>query len=318
MGGLAALTLVAYGRIWRLGLVYDDLNWLWPALTVGEGRQAVALAPFVLAHAIGGGLPWAFHGLILALHLLNGLVLWSLMRRWLSIEARVLTLTLFWLHPLQVEAVAYATGGLEVLLTTYVLLAWLTSRGSALWRCLALLCLGLGASLKVSALPILVIVPLALAWTRGKALWPRVVVFGAFGGALAWMTGYLRFASLETRGHDLTTFAVTLCRYLAFVIVPRGFSIEHDWSVPLFVGVLAVAAILSAGILAYRARADWSAPWYAWLWIVGLLAPRVIAPSAPPLTEHHTYLAFIAIWLCAGSLIDRMRNHAPVWSWSHA
>lgn len=310
---------MAYVRVWSFALVYDDFNWLWP-LKIGIGRQALAFAPFRFASWIGGGAPWAYHGLVLSLHVLNGFLLWAVMRRWLSRSAAVLALTLFWLHPLQVESVAYVSGGIEVLLTTYVLLAWLTSRGSHAWRMVTLICLGLGASLKPSALPILMLVPLAFAVTRRVALWPRVVALtvlaGVFGAST--VTGFVRAAPLVMRLHDLLTLATAVCRYLAFVVVPVGFSIEHDWSVPLIVGVAAVWALISAGVVAYRRRQAWPAPWFAWLWIVGLLAPRLIAPSAPTLTEHHTYLPFLAIWLLFGASLDRLRTHAPVWSVARA
>lgn len=299
------LTLAAYARVWSFDLVYDDANWL-PMLIGATWSRA----PFALANWAGGGLPWAFHGLIVALHLANGGLLWVIARRWLSPMACLLMLTLFWLHPLQVEAVAYVSGGLEVLLTTYVLLALWGVASGRWWGCLlAGLAFYLAVDLKPSAWALLL---LPLVWLIARRP-SRVWLLTAFASMalLAWWV--LPFATVEGWYHApwsvqaQTQWALMLWRGLACIVWPVGFSIEHDWvGWPALVGVYAVSMLALMVTVAWDVRTRWAAPWWACVWIVALVAPRALVPNAPPLTEHHLYAPFLAIWALAGATVDRV------------
>lgn len=295
------VTLWAYRSVWGAGWVFDDLGWDRTPEAMG-GMTTMAWAPFAFARWVGGGLPWAFHGLVLGLHLLNGLLLSLIARRWLSPMAVSLALVLFWLHPLQAESVAYVSGGVEVLLGYYVLLAiWGGLSSSWVLRGIGLVSLGLAVTLKPSALPLLIVVPSAMVcanprW-RGRLLWSLIGV--ALVALVGWPEMVPRVALV-----DLEHWAEAVGRYLAFVVWPVGFSIEHDWqAVPAWVGLVAISGIALAGVLAWQLRASWSAPWWAWLWIVALVLPRALM-SGPPLTQHHVYVPFLAVWLLAGSALD--------------
>ncbi len=100
--------------------------WIVAALTVAAYLHVASYQPlYDDAHlsALRYMTPPVAHLGVLCLHLLNGVLLWYLSRRWLSEVASVLVVTLFWLHPLQVESVAYISGGMETLLTSYTLIA---------------------------------------------------------------------------------------------------------------------------------------------------------------------------------------------------
>lgn len=311
--------LAAYARVWGVGWLYDDAGWL------PSGPFTVATAPFAAAVWIGGGLPWGVHGLLVLLHLVNGLLLWTVTAAWFSPAARTLVLMLFWLHPLQVEGVAYASGGVEVLLTTYVLIAWWASQRGSGWWVVSALSLCLGARLKFSAVPILLVVPVAIAVARrvpwdvlGGLLW----LGGLVGAVIARpaLMGYAHLGDASARLEGASTLALAGWRYLAFILVPSGFSIEHDWAaVPVTVRLCALVAAFGVGVVAWGVRQSWPALGWAWLWIVGLLAPRALTlPAAPPLTEHHTYLPFLAIWLLVGAAWDRLVVHVPLSQESYA
>ena len=298
VGGLAALMLIAYGRVWTFGFLYDDPWWV---------DQAGGL--WAVATWLGGGLPWAFHGLALGLHLVNGGLLWALARRWLSPIAALLVLLLLWLHPLQVASVAYVTGAIEAQLTLYVLLAiWGCVTGRWWSVVLGLVSLGLAVSLKWSALSLLLVLPLFVGlvprWVRVAGGGALVIVVGAVIGR-AWpsMAGWL--AAEGDRLEPMRLLALAIWRYLAFVVWPWGFSIEHDWrAAPIALGWLAVAGLLTLGIVAWRSRVTW----LAWIAVVGLVLPRALVPDAPPLTEHHTRLPFLAVWLMAGAAFDSLHE----------
>ncbi len=316
MAFLAVMTVAAYGSVWNSPWLYDDWNWLpFTTLTSSDWR-AWGRLPFAWANALSGGLPWASHGLILAVHLLNGVLLVSLLRKWFSEPALALVLALFWLHPLQVEAVGYVTGGIEVLLTLYVLVA-LKGLQTETWLgyAVALCGFSLALALKWSALPLLLVVPILLSGinpmiaVRFAALVipaASVLLWSAF---MAWGPWH-HAAGTMTRWVELQQLAVGLWRGLSLVVVPYGFSIEHDWAiVPAAFALMAVLASVIAGVLAYRLQTVWEGPWWAYVWIVGLLLPRaLVLHEASPLTEHHLYLPFLALWCLAGAALDRFTS----------
>lgn len=305
---LALLTVLVYSRVWSAPFVYDDANWVQQAIpsTWAYWHRT----PWRAAQWLGGGLPWAFHGLVLGLHLVNGLLVWSLARRWLTYAACVLVLTLFWLHPIQVEAVAYVSGGIEVLLTAYALMALVCGLSTSRWLWLVGgISLFLAASMKLSAVPVLLIVPVTVALLRGS-LWrmvPAAVVAAIWVGWPAMIYWGLRPASWARRLQDASVLALSLWRYLGLLVWPVGFSIEHTADTRY--AVVAGASALLAGMLAWMCRRHWAAPLIAWSWIVALLLPRALVPhDGSPLTEHHTYLPFLAVWYLAGSAFDRFTS----------
>lgn len=362
--GLLVLTVIAYARVVTFGLIYDDAYWLWP-LRLGTGA-ARWVNPFRFAAWIGGGLPWAYHALILGLHLVNGGLVYTLARRWLSEYAAVIVLLLFWLHPIQVEAVAYVSGGIEVLLTTYVLIAVLGLVSSSLvLNGIGAFSLWLAVTMKPSALPLLVAVPLVV-WVTKRSLagldtrcfvagvpkqhlargvtnrawsWLRVLSSGAirshtrrlphgqastpqramlilalFAVAAAvvftsrqTVAGLIGSVSLSSRFDALTVLALSVCRYLALLVWPVGFSIEH----PATGSVFALLALIVGAAVAYRSR--WAAPGWACAWLAVLLLPRALVPhDTPPLTEHHLMLPFLSVWMTAGSALDRYSFHGAL------
>lgn len=67
--------------------------------------------------------PWAFHLFNVGLHALNAWFVYVLGRRWLGGRGAWLAACVFLVHPLQVEAVAWISGGRDVLATTFGLAA---------------------------------------------------------------------------------------------------------------------------------------------------------------------------------------------------
>lgn len=88
---------------------------------------------------LGGGSAIPFHALNIFLHVLNTFLVWRLIsalgHRWqFSQFAVAIAVAVFALHPLQVEAVAWLSGGRDLLATTFALLAiaaFFTRRGNS-------------------------------------------------------------------------------------------------------------------------------------------------------------------------------------------
>lgn len=123
---------------------------------------------------IGGGAPWPFHITSLLLHLdsawLVALIGFLLSRRW---WAGVLVGLLFLVHPLNTEAVAWASGRKDVLSTLFWLLAllwYLRARDGEAhkyrWSIVAY-ALGLMAKATVIGLPVALLI---IDWARGRTL----------------------------------------------------------------------------------------------------------------------------------------------------
>lgn len=280
--------MLATAHIWTMPFVYDDPAWL----AISAERWSAAGAPFRIGAWLSGGLPWGPHAVVVGLHLLNGALLWPLMREWVSEIGALLALAVFWLHPLPLQAVFYVTGGREVWIATWALLALAAGlRGGVLGWLVGLVALACVGLMKTSAFPLLVLIPILWAASRGYAR--LVAVLGAC-------------VALSTSGPWVVTrdaiaaWSGSLLGYLQLIAWPDQLALIHDWPAPSIaaVGIAVVVAI---------AWCQWcpSMPWAA-LWVVGLTLPRALWRDAPPLTEAHMYVPCLAIWLGLGASVDRV------------
>jgi tetratricopeptide (TPR) repeat protein len=148
---LAALAAIIYGNSLRNELVFDDnmlISYnpsirnlaLYPKIFGWEARRTVPLAPdrgvthrpvrtavMALEYALFGRHPAGYRAVNILLHILNGALVFGLLRRllgrpWPALGAAVL----FVVHPIQTEAVAYIAGQRDVLFTTFYLLGFLS------------------------------------------------------------------------------------------------------------------------------------------------------------------------------------------------
>lgn len=312
---LAVLTVLAYARTLTYGFLYDDISWI--SQPVFHPATATHIWPYLprwpwaLAASVGHGEPWAFHAVVLAVHLVNGFLLYRIARHWLTENGATFAVLLFWLHPLQSESVAYVSGGIEGLLACYLLLSVWSGLAGGRWFVVSGLSLLAAVTLKFSALPFLFIVPAVIGKARGwSALWlvpPSLAAVFLIGIRALPSMGALSIAPA-----NVFALVDALWRYLAMVIIPWGFSIEHDWiSVPLWTSGLALLATAVTTIGLFRCR--WSAPLLAWLFLLACILPRVLVADMPPLTEHHTLIPFLAVWLLAGATLDRYAQELTAW-----
>lgn len=341
---LAILTVAVYARSLSYGFVYEDIHsgpaggWLpfafvWPNHLDSALSTSWGLWPFAIATWICHSAPWADHALVIGLHLINGCLLWLLLAPFLSERMRLVVIGLFWLHPLQVESVAYVTGGRETLVAAYLLFAlWLT-RDDGAWRwTLALSSLALAATTKASALQVLVLFPLGLfglrggwppewfaqpAWTvQGQAQRQAVGLVASVAMVIAIILGpsmaqliaaHMTDATISERLTYLGLTAFASGRYALTTIWPvLRFTVDHDWAtVPnwacIGAGVVFVALFTRACMahLSVESRV-------AWLWCLVPIMLRMLVPVDPVLTEHHLYLPWMAVWIGVPLLIRRL------------
>lgn len=259
-----------------------------------------------------------------AVHVVNGILVGALGADLVGLGVGVGAATVFLLWPFNSEAVAYASGRADLLLTTFVLIATVVAlrwarRPSTAWPLgvigVALVGAAMSKEIGLVAGPCVV---LSLALVRGRTLqaWPplsRVGPLVAAVGGLAsgwvardvwlWMRHLGGEASVYAPPEFVLIQAAGLWRLLALFVVPHGFTIDHDpvaltWSWQIAGVCLSTIGLVSL-VLAWR-----RAPRLAWVlgWVSLAVAPRFLAQSAEWIHEYHLYLASVGLSVGAGIL----------------
>lgn len=328
---LLIVTLWAYRDVRSAPFVYEDANFVSenPAVTGHEGIQ-IGRARW-LANVVNrvqwviSPTPRAFHLGNVVLHLLNGAlvagVAWTITA---SLGAAWLTAAIFLLSPIQTEAVAYVAGRTELLAAAFALLAWLVAAQASRWwqHGLVWICLALAVSAKESAI---VLVPLLCLSdvVKGRSLSPwrlaLLLVPVALIAVSVWRFDYLSQSPLALLPYAATQ-ATALWRYLALVIVPYGFTVDHDfelvawgWRWLALWLVASGAAVLAFLLMSVGSEENAPEPLWALLspaagpivfglcWALIALAPRFVMRIPEVLNEHQLYFAMVGISLALGS-----------------
>jgi tetratricopeptide (TPR) repeat protein len=186
---LVILTFVAYQPTWHAGFIWDDDDHLTanPAMTAPHGLQMIwsslaisryyplTLTNFWVQHRFWGLNPLPYHLVNIALHAINGILVFLVLRR-LRIPAAWLAATMWVLHPVNVESVAWITELKNTQSGFFFFAALLCflqfeAKGQNRWYALALLC-GAGAFLsKPSTVVLPLVLLLCVWWERGS--WRR-------------------------------------------------------------------------------------------------------------------------------------------------
>ncbi|MGO9289656.1 MAG: tetratricopeptide repeat protein [Polyangia bacterium] len=358
--GLAVL-LAALPYLGSLGnaFAYDDLATIvgntsirhpvaWRSVFAYALFRPAVNASYAIDSFFWGLDPFGFHLTNLLLHAANTgllfLLAWCAVRdgakarasdpqpRWAALPA-----FLFAVHPLQVEAVAYASARSELLCALFSLLALLAFRRAAAsgrlrWLVPALVAMLLGLACKEVA----AMLPL-LAWAYDRLFQPQdpgvrrrqlvlylppLVVVAAVGCVrLAIYFGREAAGASSFVGRNLLLQIKVLWHYLALLVLPVGQSVVHEFrevGSAFEPGVLA-AELGLAGLLfvAWRLRRREPRITFGILWLLLILLPSSsIVPMAEPMAEHRMYLASAGVFLAfaglAASLAARFAGPASM------
>lgn len=324
LGVLLVLTLLTWGQGLSAPYVFDDIETirdnphvrtLWPPLvpltappqSPVAGRPVASLS-LSLNHALTGLDVRGFRAFSILCHLLNVVLVWSLLRRLLRLPrlaplaggaADGLALAcaaLFALHPLQSEAVTYLTQRTELLVTLFLLatlrfsLEGLLAREGRRWFGLAVLAcvLGMGSKEVMVGAPLAVLLMdrAFVSGSFGAALRGRPRFYAALAGCwlvlLALMIGGPRSDSVGFdhgigAWENLLTQSQVLVRYLSLSAWPAGLTLAYEWPVVRSLSeawpTFAAIALLFAATLVLVAR---NAP----AGFAAALAFLVLAPSS--------------------------------------
>jgi hypothetical protein len=312
---LAALTLALYWPTLVYGYVYEDWNDLtsfsrpWPTQTDTPVMDALRMPTrkvSAVSWAISGTDPQGAHAGNVVLHLANGLLVYAVGLPWVGASGAVMAAGVFWLHPVQVESVAYISSRPDLVAGLFTLLAaWAWK--SPWWSLLAAV---LAVFAKETFVMVLLI-PFVAAWREGRhrVVWAVLlasVPMGLFG---VWAFGRWPdvLVSLQTLGQ--------VSRLLLLWVWPVNQTIDHDWAL-LTQPVLALVVFgwMALSALAWlhwdiRRLCDRSWRWPVWVMALGAVLvfflPRFVVPLSEGLHEHHLYAPSLVLSLWVGWMLRK-------------
>jgi protein O-mannosyl-transferase len=278
---------------------------------------------------VDGRDPAGYHAVNLLLHCGAVVLLWMALRTLIPEKAAWIAAAIFAVHPFQAEPVNYVfarSASLATLLCLAALLAWTRGRR---WWAVAWFGAALLAKEECVAFPALLL--LVEAWkTRagGPRLVSRTVLAPVFAMFTLAVGAGLRVLEATTNvagsgagvnaGISWMSYAlaqgVVILRYLRMLVLPWGFTVDPDVSVPpAWLGALAWLAVallaVGAAVLAWHG-------WQAGLWflagLVLLLPSSSILPAADLAADRRLYLPMIGFAAAAGSMLERLRPSAAL------
>jgi len=268
--------------------------------------------------------PLPYHATNLLFHILNGLLVFAILKRLLSRRAAFLCALLFALHPLNVEGVAWASGRKDVLSAFFFLLSyWLYFRskeqGKGLWKSLVAFACGLLSKVSVFPLPFIL---LLTDWVRGERIdrsnlkrKAPYFVLAALFLIVAFFGKHVQVGNLLL---PLLLSFVSVPFYLWKFVLPIGLSIFYPFTTAVslinpqvFFGLLIVIAVTVGAFFSLK----WTRRvLFAWLFFLIMLAPsflNVMKGGEAGISDiyfasdRYVYLASIGLLSLVGLLITR-------------
>lgn len=342
--GLVLLVVLAYRPAWSGGFVWDDdvyitnnpllvvpggLERIWFSLDSPSQYFPLTYTVFRLERMAWDLRPIGYHLVNILLHSANALILWRLLSR-LKIPGAFIAASVWALHPVQVESVAWMTELKNVLMGFFFLLALLTinrfldepTRPRWSWYGLSLILFALALSAKATActLPVALIVLLLIKQRpldvrTGVQILPFVVLALAMGSLSIWWERYHQgthgtLFSLQPMERLLVA-SHAVWFYLGKLIWPARLSFMYpQWQVQVANPahyIWLAALVLGAAVLCrlpplLRHSVGWAAFFY-----VGTLGPMLgfimlYTFRYTYVADHYQYLASIGptALLCTG------------------
>jgi len=347
-GLLALLTAAAYLPVLHAGWIWDDDYYVTRNLLIREpgGLLRIWFEPtslpqyyplvhttFWMEYRLFGVGPRAYHVTNVVLHALGALLLWRVLLR-LKIPGAFLAASVFAVHPVHVESVAWVTERKNVLSGFFFfasLLAWLrfdplegpASRRPWMFYALSLSAFACALLSKTVTCSLPALILLLVYWKRGRIRLGEGLALAPFfvlGVVLARMTIGLEVGRVGAGGVDWqlsplqrVLLAGRAVWFYAWKLVwPVGLSFSYPqwridsgelWQFVFPVGVAAVVALL----FALRGRLG-RAPLVAVLAFIGMLVPALGFFDVFPMrfsyvADHFQYLASVALIVPAAGLL---------------
>ncbi len=358
---IAALSLLIYAPALNAPFIFDDysnivhnpdikrvsnlpsrLFYAMPDIDPNRNLPTRPLVFFTLTvnYAIGGLSPAGYHLFSLLLHIGTAFLVFLIAQRLMGPDPGILpplfAALLFAAHPIQTDAVSYASNRSDLLAAFFYLLAirlFLKDRSAKTAAACALSFVLALASKEIAAtLPIILLLAdyFLLSGKNWRAVAQRKylhlclwAILIAFMAARAYYLGRIGFTgrNLEASWTALSYFRTQIfvvAQYVRLLIIPIGQSLDH-WILPVMNGsdprLLKAAAFWAATaaagatfFLRYPARRLWLLP-AAWFFVT--LAPTSsFLPIFDAMVERRLYLPGVGLFIAAGFLLARAGQHA--------
>jgi tetratricopeptide (TPR) repeat protein len=317
------------------GLGWTQLSWMFSTFLKGPYQPLVWLS-YAADYLLWGMDPAGFHLTGLLWHCANAALVFLLCRNLFTAAAPDTTETSrkwaaafaalsFALHPLRVEAAAWASARRDLMSGFFFLAALLCHlKGRNRWTfacyCLSLLCkpMGIGLPLVLAVLDKTVL----KRPVRWKALLPYALPAAA-AAVLAWhgqeVTGAMRSAAVFGWPQRLAQAFYAHAFYLAKTLWPAGLSPIYEAA--LRIDPLAPRFLLSAALglavagAAFLLRRRLPAVWAAWLCYLILLAPVLGAVKfgSQLAADRYSYLPCLSWSLLAAAGLLELARRRPAW-----
>jgi Flp pilus assembly protein TadD len=311
----------------RDGLSAESVRWAFTTHAMGIWHPVTWLSHMVDCELFG--LDAGMHHLVsVAIHVGNGALLLVLLTRMTGSPWRSAAVaSLFLLHPLHVESVAWASERKDVLSTFLGLLAlgayvdWTRHGGRGRYlAALGCFALGLAAKSMIVTLPFLLLLldawplgrtgsePPWRAWRTRPALVAEKLPMLALAGAASVLTVAAQRAEGAYRPLDVVPLAgrlanavVSYAQYLVATVWPVRLAVFYPyperWSVLEVAGAgLLLAALTGVALASWRRRPHLAV---GWLWYVGMLVPVIglVQVGDQARADRYTYLPLVGVFL---------------------
>jgi tetratricopeptide (TPR) repeat protein len=349
---LVVAVLLVYQPAWRGGLIWDDdahvtspelRSWhglyrIWFDLGATQQYYPLLHSTFWLEHKLWGDATLGYHLVNILLHAAVAVMVALALRR-LAVPGAYLAASIFALHPVQVESVAWITELKNTLSGAFYLGALLlylrfdqARKMQFYWGALGLFVLGLLSKSVTATLPAALLV--IFWWQRGRLSWRRDVLpllpLFAFGMAAGVFTAWVERRQIGAEGAAFELTLVERCLiagrviwfYLGKLLWPADLIFIYPrWHVgqtAWWQYVFPAAAILLLGA-AWALRRRWRGPLAGLLFFVGTLFPVLGFCNVYPfiysfVADHFQYLASLGVITLGAAGIALLLDRVPVGS----
>lgn len=339
-GGVALACIAIYARSlgnefvgWDDGLLITENAWV-HGLTWANVKHVftnydpelyvpLSLLSYQVNYAVGGLDPFGYHLVNLILHILNAslvgvLALTLSKNRWCAVFCALA----FAVHPLNTEAVAWASGRKDVLSAFFCLcsllgyLRWRASKDKR-WLLVSVTCFALGLLSKVNTI-LLPMLLLLLAWrehgTVTKKDWMAAIPYAVLSVIFGIIAAFGKLANTGFLWDKFLMACKAVAFYLGKLVLPTDLSVLYPYTKPISIltpnlawSVLVVLAITALTVRLWLKR-GLREPLFAWAFFLILLIPSFsnVTKGHNELldvyfgSDRYAYLPSIGVFFLAG------------------
>ena len=314
----------------QMGISPESIHWAFSTFYASNWRPVTWLS-HMLDHEMFGSNPGAQHLISVLFHMLNSVLLFTVLRKMTGSTWRSFAVgLLFAIHPIHVESVAWLAERKDVLSLFFGMLTiWSYIRFAQKPRVMTYIPVVVFFALGLMAKPVLVTLPFILLlldyWPLRRHIkpenpirWTRLLLektpllMLSLGSCIVTIYAQGKWGSIvsvETHA-PLTRIANALASYLAYLqklFWPVDLAVIYPY--PEFFGYgVVVAAILV--LTAVTFQACWKASTYpyvftGWFWFLGSMIPMIgiIQVGYQSMADRYTYLPFIGLYILLAWLV---------------